>query len=54
MFNCTAGSNPALTVATGSAYDYSTNVGLLPQGLYIEVYYDSNGNEVNRAKVYRY
>jgi hypothetical protein len=41
-------------VATGSAYDYATKVGLLPQGLYIEVYYDSNGNEVNRAKVYRY
>ena len=41
-------------VATGSANDYSTKVGLLPQGLYIEVYYDSNGDEVNRAKVYRY
>jgi hypothetical protein len=41
-------------VATGSAYDYATKVGLLPQGLYIEVYYDSNGNEVNRAKVYRH
>ena len=41
-------------VATGSAYDYATKVGLLPQGPYIEVYYDSNGDEVNRAKVYRY
>jgi hypothetical protein len=41
-------------VATGSAYDYATKVGLLPQGLYIEVYYDSNGDEVNRAKVYRH
>jgi hypothetical protein len=27
--------------------------GILPQGLYIEVYYDSNNKEVNRAKVYK-
>jgi hypothetical protein len=40
-------------LATGSANDYSTKVGLLPQGLYIEVYHDSNYNVVNRAKVYR-
>lgn len=41
-------------LVTGSANDYSTKVGLLPQGLYIEVYYDSKGDEVNRAKVYRH
>jgi hypothetical protein len=41
-------------LATGSANDYSSKYGLLPHGLYIEVYYDSNNNEVNRAKVYRY
>jgi hypothetical protein len=40
-------------LATGSDNDYSTKVGLIPQGLYIEVYYDSNDNVVNRAKVYR-
>jgi hypothetical protein len=41
-------------LVTGSANDYSSKYGLLPHGLYIEVYYDSNNNEVNRAKVYRY
>ncbi len=40
-------------LATGSVNDYSTKYALLPHGLYIVVYYDSNNNEVNRSKVYR-
>jgi hypothetical protein len=40
-------------LAAGTGEELAKLYGILPHGLYIEVYYDSNDNVVNRAKVFR-